>query len=141
MNFEKFCTLLGHTIAYFQLVENDIKLIYAAMSKGNVKDTMAKIEREKWTMGQAIMALQELDYSDGKPYISSEDYNFLRQITGKRNHWCHETILTFIDQPNFVTSKEFRDEYNRLVKDNERLKVVSYNLETVRRKAMTDFRR
>ena len=138
MNFEKFCTLLGHTIAYFQLIENDIKQIYAAMSKGNVKDTMDRIEREKWTMGQAVMELQELDY---RHYISSEDYSFLRQITGKRNHWCHESILTFIDVPNFLTSKEFRDEYNRLVRDNERLKVVSYNLETVRRKAMTDFKK
>ncbi len=141
MNFEKFCTLLGHTIAYFQLIENDIKLIYAAMSEGPVEQTMERIDREKWTMGQAVMELQELDYSDGMRYISNDDYYFLRQLTGKRNHWCHESVLTLVDKPNFVSSKEFYDEYNRLVKDNQRLQLISHNLEAVRRKAMADFKK
>ncbi len=141
MSFESFCTLLGHTIAYFQLVENDIKLIYANMLRGDVNETMSKIEQERWTMGKAIVELRELDYSDGVPYLSAEDYNFLRQITEKRNHWCHETILTFIDIPNFTLSKEFQIEYNNLKRDNERLKTVSYNLEKVRRKATRDFKR
>ena len=106
MSFESFCTLLGHTIAYFQLVENDIKLIYANMLRGDVNETMSKIEQERWTMGKAIVELRELDYSDGVPYLSAEDYNFLRQITEKRNHWCHENILNFIDIPNFTLSQE-----------------------------------
>ena len=136
MNFESFCTLLGNTIAYFQLVENDIKLIYASMLGGNVNETMERIDSEKWTLGKAVMELRDLDYCNTRPYLSPQDYNFLRQITEKRNHWCHETVLTFIDIPNFLHSKEYQNEYLSLKQDNENLKIISRNLERIRKSAM-----
>ena len=141
MSFESFCTLLGQTIAYFQLVENDVKIIYSAMLKGDMKQTLSKIEQEKWTMGQTIMELRDLDMSDDSPYIGLEDYNFLRQITEKRNHWCHQTVLTFVDIPNFSYSKEFINEYKKLEEDNRKLLVVSRNLEKIKQRALRDFNR
>jgi hypothetical protein len=40
----------------------------------------------KRTLGQAVTLLKKLDNEDNKPNISASDYNFLMQMTEKRNY-------------------------------------------------------
>lgn len=84
--------------------------------------------------------LKELDFSDGNSYISASDYNFLKQMTAKRNHWCHQTYQNFLYNKQFLQSKKYVDECRKLQRDNERLSNVCVALENVRIKAQKDFK-
>ena len=64
------------------------------MKVGDVNKHFDEIENK--TLGQMIRKLKELDNSDNKPLISSNDYNFLTQICDNRNHWAHSVFTEFI---------------------------------------------
>ena len=80
MNFEEFKNFYALTMMFYQRIEHDIKLIYAFMLKGDAGDNFDSIENE--TLGTMIRTLEKLDYSDNKPFISKDDYHFL-----KKNMW------------------------------------------------------
>ena len=141
MTLEDFHYTLGQTIMYCQIIENDVKLIYAAMFEGDMNETLAMIKNKKWTLGKTIVELKKLDFSDEEPYISATDYNYLKQMTEKRNHWCHEAYLQFVYDQSDLKSKEFEKECQKLQRDNERLSSVYKALEKVRLNAMRDFNR
>lgn len=138
MDLNKFHLLVGQTIMYCQIIEHDVKRIYAAMHKGDYYDNLATLE--KWTLGKCVQELKALDFSDNDPYISASDYNFLKQMTEKRNHWCHESYQEFLYNKQFLQSKEYVHECRKLQRDNERLSSVCDALENVRIKAQKKFR-
>ncbi|MDE6618532.1 MAG: hypothetical protein K2K13_05875 [Clostridiales bacterium] len=138
MDLNHFHLLVGQTIMYCQVIEHDVKRIYAAMHKGDYYNNLSRVE--KWTLGKAVQELKALDFSDGDSYISASDYNFLKQMTEKRNHWCHESYQEFLYNKQFLQSKEYADECRKLKRDNERLSSVCNALEEVRIKAQKQFR-
>ena len=91
---------------YCQVIEHDVKRIYAAMHVGDFYDNLANIE--KWSLGQTVQKLKELDFSGKSPYISASDYNFLKQMTEKRNHWCHQTYQKFYIINSFYKVKSMQ---------------------------------
>lgn len=142
LTLDEFHFLLGQTIMYCQIIEGDIKHIYCAMRRGDIIDNFFLIEQQKWTLGETLVELQKLDYSDNRPYLSLDDYDYLRKLTRKRNHWCHEAYLNFVYLgDDFPSSKEYKKECRRLVDDNSTLADVYRKLEQVRIRAMYDFKR
>ena len=139
MTLDDFHFMIGQTIMYCQVIEHDVKRIYAAMHVGDFYDNLTKIE--KWSLGQTVQKLKELDFSSKNLYISASDYNFLKQMTEKRNHWCHQTYQNFLYNKQFLQSKEYADECRKLERDNERLSNVCDALEKVRIQAVKDFGR
>lgn len=138
MELKEFHRMVGETVMYCQVIEHDVKRIYAAMLKGDYYDNLDKIE--KWTLGQTVQKLKELDFSDKKPYISANDYNFLKQMSEKRNHWCHEGYQNFVYIKNFERSKEYAEECRKLQRDYERFSNIWQALEEVRIKAQKEFK-
>lgn len=138
MDLNEFHFLVGQTIMYCQVIEHDVKRIYAAMHKGDYYENLERVD--KWTLGKCVQELKKLDFSDHDPYISASDYNFLKQMTEKRNHWCHQTYQNFLYNRQFLQSREYADECRKLQRDNERLKNVCDALENVRIKAQKDFK-
>lgn len=59
----EFHSILGETIMFCQIIENDVKWIYSFMRKGEVEDNYGNIDGR--TLGQALKELKELDCSDG----------------------------------------------------------------------------
>ncbi len=142
LSLDEFHLLLGQTIMYCQIIEGDIKHIYCAMRKGDIFENFFMIEQQKWTLGETLVELQKLDYSDNRPYLSLEDYDYLRKLTRKRNHWCHESYINFVYLgEDFASSKEYQKECRRLIEDNQTLAEVYKKLEQVRQRAMRDFKR
>ena len=139
MTLIEFHSVLGETIMFCQIIENDVKWIYSFMRKGEVEDNYGNIDGR--TLGQALKELKELDCSDGKPYISLNDYNFLSQMIKKRNYWCHEAYIDFIYDENFQNSKEYQKVCNMLLHDNEKLSKVYRAVEQVKLKARKDYNR
>ena len=130
MDFQQFKILHSETIMYYQVVEHDLKLIYAYMRKGDVGDNLDMVETK--TLGQMIDMLKILDNEDGKPSISSGDYNYLKQLSKNRNHWAHKVFTEFMYEDNFMYSNEYERQCQKLQKDHDRLSVVFRNVEKVR---------
>jgi len=139
MELNEFHFMVGQTIMYCQLIEHDVKRIYAAMKAGDYYENLITIE--KLSLGQTLQKLKELDFSSDSHYISAKDYNFLNQMTKKRNHWCHQTYQNFLYNPEFLQSKEYTDECRKLKRDNELLYNVYNVLEETRIQALKDFNR
>ncbi|MBR2056049.1 MAG: hypothetical protein IJ978_00130 [Clostridia bacterium] len=138
-NIDEFHYLIGQTLMYCQVIEHDVKYIYAAMHVGRFEDNLEEIK--KYSLGQTLQKLRELDFSDKNSYISADDYNFLKQMTEKRNHWCHKTYQNFLYINNFLQSKEFENECRKLKRDNERFSNVYKILEKIRIQALKDYGR
>lgn len=141
MTLNEFHCMLGQTIMYCQIIEHDVKMIYSAMCKGDMYDTIEMIERNKWTLGHSVKELKKLDFSDSNSYISASDYNFLSQMAHKRDYWCHKTYLQYVYNQNFMQSIEYQKECQKLRHDNEKLMSVYKALEKVRLQALKDFGR
>ena len=136
MNFEHFKILHSETIMYYQVVERGLKLIYAFMHKGDVKDNLD--EAETTSFGQMIDILKNLDNEDGKPSISSNDYNFLKQLSKNKNHWAHKVFTEFLYENDFLHSDEYAKQCQKLEKDHDRLEIVYKNVERERIRLYTE---
>jgi len=130
MLFDDFKIVYAETMMYYQLIENDIKCIYAFMLEGNVDNHFEEIENK--TLGQMIRILKELDNEDGNSLISAGDYNFLSQICDNRNHWAHNVFTEFVYVDNWEYSKEYKKQCNKLNKDHDRVQEASQILEKIR---------
>ena len=138
MTLDDFHFLIGQTIMYCQIIEHDAKRIYAAMRVGDFYENLQIID--KWTLGKTVTELKKLDFSGKESYISASDYNYLKQMTEKRNYWCHQTYQNFMYDKQFLQSDAYRNECRKLERDNDRLSNVCDALESVRIQAIDDFR-
>ena len=130
MNFEEFKNFYALTMMFYQRIEHDIKLIYAFMLKGDAGDNFDSIENE--TLGTMIRTLEKLDYSDNKPFISKDDYHFLKKICDRRNYWAHHAFIDFIYDDDPLLSKEYKDICRSLEKDYREVEKASDILEKMR---------
>ena len=115
---------------YYQCMERDIKLIYAFMCAGDINDNFGDVEKN--TLGSMVARLEELDYSDNRPFISRDDYKFLKNISSKRNYWAHQAFADFVYIKDFYYSKEYKKICDSIVKDCEEVKRASDILEKMR---------
>lgn len=130
LSYEQFKVLHSETIMCCQIIEGDLKWIYAFMHKGDPGENRSKVSN--YTLGQIVNKLKELDNSDGKPYVSASDYNFLSQMTEKRNYWCHQCYRDFLYEDNWLFSKVYEKVCNKLQKDHDRLDIVYKNVEQLK---------
>ena len=136
MDFDEFKILHSETIMYYQLIEHDLKLIYSYMLNGDIDENYDTIENI--TLGQMVKKLKNLDNSDGKPLISSGDYNFLSQICKNRNLWAHNCFSSFMYIENWEKSKEYKKMCEKLGMDHDRVSKASDILEDIRIKYCTE---
>ena len=121
-NFDNYKYLLGETIINYQLIENDLKMIYAGMSSGDFNDNIDYVDKTFHGLGQIIIALQKLDNSDNKPYFSKEDYKILKNLARDRNYYCHQCAIDFGYIQNFINSTEYKKNYSKLQSVNTEIK-------------------
>ena len=130
MDFNTFKIKYAETMLYYQMIERDIKYIYAFMCEGNDAEHYESIENK--TLGQMITMLKNLDNSDNDPLISNGDYNFLKQICDNRNHWAHTVFPAFIYEEDFLDSAEYKKQCRKLDKDHDRVQKASQLLQNFR---------
>ena len=141
MTFSEFKYNVGEVVMFCQIIENDIKYIYCSMLNGDLKANLYALRKEKMTLGQTILKLKELDYSDDDHFFQEEEYDYLLKITGIRNHWCHDGYTRFVYIKDFINSDEYLDECNRLENDHNRLKLFYKVVHETRIKAMKQYGR
>ena len=93
MTKDKFKLIHSELIMQVQCIEHDLKLIYAGMHRGDFDKNLDMLE--KANLGTVIKKLKDLDYSDGKPDLSEQDYALLEQIREIRNYRCHQCYLDY----------------------------------------------
>lgn len=130
MDFETFKSKYAETMMYYQVIEHDIKFIYAYMLRGDINKHFDDIETT--TLGNMINKLRDLDYSDNKPLISKGDYNFLSQICANRNHWAHKVYTEFVYIKSWECSSKYEKQCEKLEKDRERVERAAKILENIR---------
>lgn len=83
MNFDEFKILHSETIMYYQVVEHDLKLIYAYMHEGDVNDNLDRVKNR--TLGQMIDLLKTLDNENGQP---SPKFKVQRKLAEIKKRMC-----------------------------------------------------
>lgn len=106
-------------IQQVQYIENDLKVIYAAICKGNFKSNLQLLN--KANLGKIARELEELDYSDDFPELSQDDYAVIDEIRNIRNYWCHQCYLDFVYiQDDLQREQTFQKIAQRLQYDENR---------------------
>ena len=115
MNLKDFQLHVGELIMYAQIIEDDIKYIYAKISGGNFKEKLEEVK--KTTLGQTVKLLEEIDLKRQKPLLVYEYYSLLLQVTAKRNHFVHESFNTFMHLDSFKDNILYLNECHILNND------------------------
>jgi len=93
MDRNHFKLIHSELIQQVQCVENNLKIIYAAMRKGDFNNNLKTVE--KMNLGKIARELETLDNSDGLPELSEEEYDTINEIREIRNYWCHQCYIDF----------------------------------------------
>ena len=140
-NFDKYKYILGETIVLYQFLENDLKIIFAGILKGNFYKNIEYVRSEYKGLGQVIKALEELDNSDSSPYFSKETYIVLNKLARQRNYYCHQCCVDFAYNPDFKNSIEFRESLEKLIDTNNSIKYVQPQIEEHKTNVLNRFNR
>ena len=140
MTRDKFKLIHSELIMQVQCIESDLKLIYASMHSGDFEENLDMLEKSN--LGTVIKKLKELDYSDGHPDLSKQDYTLLEQIREIRNYWCHQCFLdyTYI-QDDYQRERKFQQVAQRLSEDENRTWDLHKHLEQLRIKMLRRYDR
>ena len=98
MDRNQFKLIHSELIQQVQCVESNLKIIYAAMHKGNFNNNLKSVE--KMNLGKIARELEDLDNSDGMPEFSEEEYNTIDAIREIRNYSCHKCYLVPTERCN-----------------------------------------
>ena len=140
MTRDKFKLIHSELIMQVQCIENDLKLIYAGMSEGDFDENFDMLERAN--LGTVIKRLKDLDYSDGKPDLSKQDYALLEQIREIRNYWCHQCFLDYVYIINDHEREiKFQQIANRLSEDENRTWNLHEHIQRFRNKILKRYNR
>lgn len=112
----------------FQSIEYDLKRIYSAMSADDFDENMDMLEFSN--MGITLRDLEDMDNSDGKPYLS-EAYDTLDAIRELRNYWAHQCFLDWVYyHDSWERNNKLQRVYNRLDNENNRVSKLQKKLES-----------
>lgn len=128
MEFKQFKYLVGETVMFCQIIESNTKIIYVNVAKGDKTANWEAIKKESF--GSMVQMLQNLDSNN--QLLSNDDYMYLQQVAGKRNHWCHQCFINFLYTQDFLNSNEYLQECIMLEQDYKQLQKIYLILEDMR---------
>ena len=139
--FDEYKFLLGETVLLYQVMENDLKLIYAGMMEGSFYKNLEMVRSTYKGLGQVVVALEEFDNSNSIPYFTKETYRLLNKLARQRNYYCHQCGVDFCYDPYFRDSVEFKDSLESLRRTNEIIKSVQTQTSTHRSSVLARYNR
>lgn len=136
---ELFDEMMGILIKKCQCIEHDIKIMYAGMLRGDFSNNLDTVINKP--LGSVLKKLEELDYSDGAPYFSRDDYTLLNEIKEIRNYWVHKGYIDFLYGTVDSYQRNIDKQYGKLSNDVNRLIPLATQLENVRIEMMKHYGR
>lgn len=129
MNFHDFKFKAGEIVMFCQIIEANIKIIYANVLGGDKQLTWNEIAKD--TLGTMCKKLEAFDKQN--KLLSSDDYYYLHLVAGIRNHWCHQAYINFLYVPgDFSQSVQYKQECAKLEVDHAKLSRIYKALEDIR---------
>ncbi len=126
---QQFRTKYSEIMEDFQCIEYDLKRIYSAMSADDFDDNMDMLEFSN--MGKTLNWLEEMDNSDGKPFLSEAEYDTLHAIRELRNYWAHQCFLDWVYcQSDIERQSKLQRVFNRLCNEANRVSKLQKKLES-----------
>lgn len=117
---------VGRVLYFSQCIEHDLKLTYYLLNPNIDFNNIKKL-----TLGTTVKKLKEKDSSSKHPFLGTEDYDLLDQITKIRNRYAHECFIEWVYESK-DRNKAFTKSANRLVNDHNRLTKLYRVIEKVR---------
>ena len=74
-------------IEHYQFIEAHLEGIYAAISDEPFWDVLKEIERD--SLGGVLREIRRIEREKGIQVFTEDEYTRLRQVTERRNFWCH----------------------------------------------------
>lgn len=136
---ELFDETVGVLIKKCQCIEHDVKIMYAGMLKGDFYKNLDTVVNKP--LGPVLKKIEELDYSDGAPYFSRDDYTLQNEIKEIRNYWVHKWYIDFLYGTMDNYQKRINKQYKELSNDVNRLIPLATQLENVRIEMMQHYGR
>lgn len=130
VSIDTFNMAVGETIMNCQRIEHDVKMIFAGMLKGDFYANFDYIKKE--ALGTVLIELEELDNSDGKPFISPTDYKLLKEIKNIRNWLAHSAYTDFMYDTAEGRERNFAKACNKLADFHKRTKQLCDQVEKLR---------
>ena len=134
MTRDHFKLIHSELIQQVQCIEYNLKLIYAAMRKGNFQSNFQSLS--KANLGKIARELEDLDYSDDCPELSEDDYDTIDEIRNIRNYWCHQCYLDFV----YIQDNWQREIAERLHYDENRTYALMQKTEKMRIAILNKYR-
>lgn len=131
-NYKDFNLTVGKVIEQCQMIEHDIKWLYAMMLNGNPDENIKEIIT--WTLGKTVFELEALDNTDKKPLISKEEYGLLKHITGERNYISHQIYRDFLYENDYLNHINYLNAKKRLEIFYIKIESLSHKVEKFRMK-------
>lgn len=139
MDRDRFKLIHSELIQQVQCIENNLKIIYAAMRKGSFDNNLRYVE--KMNLGRIARELEVLDNSDDFPEFSEEEYNTIDEIREIRNYWCHQCYLDYVYIENdYEREKTFQRIAQKLHYDENRTYDLFEKTEKMRYSIMSKYR-
>lgn len=126
-NNDEYFWAVGKVLYFSQCIEHDLKLTYSLLNPNIDFDNI-----EKLTLGATVKKLKEKDSSSKHPFLGTEDYDLLDQITKIRNKYAHECFIEWVYESKDRINKAFTKSANRLINDHNRLAKLYRVIEKVR---------
>lgn len=140
MTRDLFKLIHSELIMQVQLIENDLRLIYAAMKSGDFDENLDYLD--KANLGTIIKELRKLDCSDGSPDLKDSDYKLLDEIREIRNYWCHQCYIDHVYiSDDAKRENKFQEIANRLHYDENRTWDLHERMEKLRVKSLKKYKR
>lgn len=93
MDYDTFKLIHSELIMSVQYIEQDLKIIYSTLKKGEFDDNYSFVSNAP--MGRMLKEFKELDKELGYSKIKEKDYELLDKIREMRNYWCHRCYIDF----------------------------------------------
>ena len=140
MTRDEFKLIHSELIMQVQMIENDLRMIYAGIKPGDFEDNYDLIDRAG--LGVIIRELKKADEIDGKPDLPDSDYKLIDRIREIRNYWCHQCYLDFVYiQDDAEREERFQEIASRLKEDEEQTWALHKRLEKLRLGKLKEYKR
>lgn len=131
MTRDTFKMIHSELIQQVQCIEHDLKVMYAAMKRGNFQSHIEAMSRAN--LGKIARELEALDYSDDFPELSERDYEVIDEIRDIRNYWCHQCYIDFVYiADDYQRERKFQDIAQRLHYDENRTYALMQKIEKMK---------
>ena len=140
MTRDEFKLIHSELIMQVQMIENDLRMIYAGIKPGDFEDNYDLIDRAG--LGVILRELKRADEIDGKPDLPDSDYELIDRIREIRNYCCHQCYLDFVYiQDDAEREARFQEIAARLKEDEAKTWALHKRLEKLRLGKLKEYKR